>query len=108
MPKKLKTLDSTEGRAPLLVPHPEEADLDFRQLSLRFLQSRQWRAFRHRLLADRIICEHESGCPYPGEHLHHMVQRRVTNQDTWYDKSNIQVLCAKHHNQIRENKRRAE
>ena len=108
MAKKLKTLERNEGKAPLLVPHPAEEDENFRQLSLRFLQSRQWRAFRLRVLADRTICEHESGCPYPSEHLHHIVQRRVTNQDTWYDKSNIQVLCAKHHNQIRENKRRAE
>ena len=44
MPKNLKALDSTEGRAPLLVPHPEEEDESFRQLSLRFLQSRQWRS----------------------------------------------------------------
>ena len=86
MAKKLKTLQRNKGRAPLLVPHPQQEDENFRQLSLRFLQSRQWRAFRLRVLADRTICEHESGCPYPGEHLHHIVQRPVTNQDTWYDK----------------------
>ena len=43
MPKKLKTLERNEDKAPLLVPHPEEEDARFRQLSLRFLQSRQWR-----------------------------------------------------------------
>ena len=57
MPKNLKTLDRTKGRAPLLVPHPEQEDENFRQLSLRFLQSRQWRAFRLRVLADRTICD---------------------------------------------------
>ena len=80
MAKKLKTLERNEGKAPLLVPHPEEEDARFRQLSLRFLQSRQWRAFRLSILADRIICEDESGCPYPGEHLHHREKRRVTNR----------------------------
>ena len=40
MPKKLKTLERNEGKAPLLVPHPEEEDENFRQLSLRFLQRR--------------------------------------------------------------------
>ena len=44
MPKNLKALDSTEGREPLLVPRPEQEDENFRQLSLRFLQSRQWRS----------------------------------------------------------------
>ena len=43
MPKMLKTLERNEGKAPLLVPHSEEEDARFRQLSLRFLQSRQWR-----------------------------------------------------------------
>ena len=33
MPKNLKALDSTEGRAPLLVPHPEQEDENFRQLA---------------------------------------------------------------------------
>ena len=40
MPKKLKTLERNEGKAPRLVPHPAEEDENFRQLSLRFLQSR--------------------------------------------------------------------
>jgi hypothetical protein len=44
MPKKLKTLERNEGKAPLLVPHPAEEDENFRQLSLRFLHSRQWRS----------------------------------------------------------------
>ena len=29
MPKKLKTLERNEGKAPLLVPHPEEEDCAF-------------------------------------------------------------------------------
>ena len=44
MAKKLKTSERNEGKAPLLVPHPEEEDESFRQLCLRFLQSRQWRS----------------------------------------------------------------
>ena len=32
MPKKLKTLERNEGKAPLLVPHPEEEDENLRQL----------------------------------------------------------------------------
>ena len=44
MPKKLKTLERNEGKVPLLVPHPQEKEENFRQLSLRFLQSRQWRS----------------------------------------------------------------
>ena len=44
MPKNLKTSERNEGKAPLLVPQPEEEDENFRQLSLRFLHSRQWRS----------------------------------------------------------------
>ena len=47
MPKELKTLERNEGKAPLLVPQPEEEDENFRQLSLRFLHSRQWRSPGH-------------------------------------------------------------
>ncbi len=44
MPMKLKTLERNEGKAPLLVPHPAEEDENFRQRSLRFPHSRQWRS----------------------------------------------------------------
>ena len=80
MPKKLKTLERNEGKAPLLVPHPEEEDENFRQLLSDSCRADSGAAFRLSILADRIICEDESGCPYPGEHLHHREKRHVTNR----------------------------
>ena len=84
MAKNLKALDSTEGRAPLLVPHPEQEDENFRQLRLRFLQSRQWRSPGTTLYTHQcIMLVAGLGAPVP----------RVAKALTVLDKSILSKVC---------------
>ena len=84
MPKKLKALERNGGKAPLLVPQPEEEDENFRQLSLRFLHSRQWRSPGTTLYTHQcIMLVARLGAPVP----------RVAKALTVLDNSILSKVC---------------
>ena len=101
MPKKLKTLERNEGKAPLLVPRPEEEDHALQTAIPQILpvqtvariqtpdSSQTGSSTRMKIFAPTLentyITSRNADC---------------TNQDTWYDECDIQVFCAKHHNKL--------
>ena len=63
MPKKLKTLERNEGKAPLLVPHPEEEDCAF-QPAISQILAEQTVAIpgHHYTLVSRKKCTNPCSC----------------------------------------------
>lgn len=59
-----------------------------------FYWSRDWRAFRQRILNRRATCE-VPGCGKPAEQVDHILSR--ANGGAELDPANVQALCGPHH-----------
>lgn len=89
-PKALTSRAATKGK-PARPPKPQEEDQTFKQISDKFLQSRDWRKFRIAYLAEHPVCDK---CKeHKAEHVHHTTPRRELPIEEWYDIEHLQPLC---------------